>query len=92
MEWATTIFPFENRFEPSDFVERIWRTPAAPDKAMISVAVPHWHIVFVKGSHSRTRAIVRGPETKASIVCDTSGCRVPRHRIQARDVYAGPGG
>jgi AraC-like DNA-binding protein len=68
MEWAATIFPIENRIEPSDFVERIWRTRGVPDKAMISVAVPHWQIVVVKNLRGPTSVIVRGPETKASIV------------------------
>src|SRR3981081_2999359 len=68
MEWATAIFPIENRIEPSDFVERIWRTEGVPDKAMISVAVPHWQIVVVKSSRVPTSVFVRGPETKASIV------------------------
>lgn len=68
MEWATTIFPIENRIEPSDFVERIWRTRGVPEKAMISVAVPHWQLVVVKSSHGPTSVIARGPETKASIV------------------------
>jgi AraC-like DNA-binding protein len=68
MEWATTIFPIENRIEPSDFVERIWRTRSVPEKAMISVAVPHWQIVVVKNSRGQTSVIVRGPETTASIV------------------------
>jgi AraC-like DNA-binding protein len=68
MDWATAIFPIENRIEPSDFVERIWRTEGVPDKAMISVAVPHWQIVVVKSSCAPTSVFVRGPETKASIV------------------------
>jgi AraC-like DNA-binding protein len=68
MEWAATIFPIENRVEPSDFVERIWRTRGVPDKAMISVAVPHWQIVVIKSSRGTTSVIARGPETKASIV------------------------
>src|SRR5258707_13110666 len=68
MDWATAIFPIENRIEPSDFVERIWRTECVPDKAMISVAVPHWQIVVVKSSRAPTSVFVRGPETKASIV------------------------
>jgi hypothetical protein len=68
MEWATTIFPLENRIEPSDFVERIWRTRGVPEKAMISVAVPNWQIVVVKRSRGRTTVFLRGPETKASIV------------------------
>lgn len=67
MEWATTIFPFENRIEPSNFIERIWRTRGVPEKAMISVAVPHWEILIVKHSCRPTSVIVRGPETKASI-------------------------
>lgn len=68
MEWATTLFPIENRIEPSDFVERIWRTRSVPEKAMISVAVPHWQIVVVKSSRGPTSVFARGPETKASIV------------------------
>ena len=68
MEWASTIFPLENRIEPSEFVERVWRTRSVPEKAMISVAVPHWQIVVVKHSRSPTSVFIRGPETKASIV------------------------
>jgi AraC-like DNA-binding protein len=68
MEWATTIFPLENRIEPSEFVERIWRTRGVPDKAMMSVAVPHWQIVVVKHSRRPASVFVRGPETKASVV------------------------
>lgn len=67
MEWASTIFPIENRIEPSAFVERIWRTRGVSERAMISVAVPHWQIVVVRHSHSSTSVFVRGPETKASI-------------------------
>jgi AraC-like DNA-binding protein len=68
MEWATTIFPLEYRSEPSDFVERIWRTRGVPETAMISVAVPHWQIVVVEHSRGPRSVLVRGPETKASIV------------------------
>ena len=67
MEWASTIFPIENRIEPSDFVERIWRTRGVPERAMLSVAVPHWQIVVVRHSDRLTSVFVRGPETKASI-------------------------
>lgn len=35
---------------------------------MISVAVPHWQIVVVRHSDRPTSVIVRGPETKASIM------------------------
>ena len=68
MEWARTIFPIESRIEPSDFVDRIWRTRGVPQKAMISVAIPRWQIVVVKQLGRPTSVIVRGPETKASIV------------------------
>ena len=68
MDWANTIFPFENRVEPSDFVERIWRTPSVPEKAMISVAAPYWQIVVVKPSNGPTQVFARGPETAATIV------------------------
>lgn len=68
MEWATTIFPFESRVEPSDFVERIWRTRSVVADTMISVAVPHWQIVVVKPLDGPASMLVRGPETAASIV------------------------
>jgi hypothetical protein len=68
MDWATTIFPIENRIEPSDFVERIWRTQGVPEKTMISVAVPHWQMVVVKSSRGPSSVFVRGPETTATIV------------------------
>jgi AraC-like DNA-binding protein len=68
MEWATTLFPIENRTETSDFIERIWRTPSVPEKSMISVAVPHWQIVVVKPHDGTATVIVRGAESKASIV------------------------
>lgn len=68
MEWAATLFPIETRTEPSDFIERVWRTRSVPDTAMISVAVPHWQIVVVRHSGRPTSVIVRGPETKATIV------------------------
>lgn len=68
MEWATTIFPIESRIERSQFVERIWRTRGVPERAMISVAVPHWQIVVVKHSRRPTSVFIRGPETKATIV------------------------
>ncbi len=72
MEWATNIFSFESRTEPSDFVERIWRARSVPEKAMISVAAPRWRIIVVKPSCSPATnpatVFVRGPETTASIV------------------------
>ncbi|MFE0018653.1 helix-turn-helix domain-containing protein [Mesorhizobium sp. NPDC059054] len=68
MEWATTIFPIESRVEPSDFVERIWRTHSVAADSMISVAVPHWQIVVVKQADRPASMLVRGPETAASIV------------------------
>jgi hypothetical protein len=66
MEWASTIFPIENRIPSSDYVERIWRTRSVPEKAMIAVAVPHWQLVVEKRSHGQTSVFVRGPETKAT--------------------------
>lgn len=68
MDWATVIFPLETRREPSDFIERIWRTRGVPDAAMISVAEPHWQVVVVEHAHAPTRVVLRGPETAASIV------------------------
>lgn len=68
MEWASTIFPFETRIEPSEFIERIWRTRVVPERTMISVAIPRWHILVVQYSCRPPSVIVRGPETRASIV------------------------
>lgn len=68
MDWASRIFAVENRFEPSDFIERIWRTSAVPEKAMISVAVPRWQLIFVTQPDRPTTIVARGPETRASIV------------------------
>lgn len=68
MEWATTIFPIENRFERSEFIERIWRTRSVPEFAMLSVATPHCQIVVVSSLHAPMSVIVRGPETQASVV------------------------
>src|SRR5579872_80967 len=68
MEWASTIFPIESHIEPSEFVERFWRTRGVPEKAMLSVAIPHWQIVVVKNQRGPTSVFVRGPESRASIV------------------------
>ncbi len=68
MDWATAIFPFENRIEPTRFVRRVWRTRSVPEPAMISVAVPTWQIVFVQKSSGAKSIFVRGPETAATIV------------------------
>lgn len=68
MEWAATIFPIESRIGPSSLIERVWRTRSVPEKAMISVAVPRWQIVIVRQAHSPVSVVVRGPETKASVV------------------------
>lgn len=68
MEWATTIFSFEHRLERSNYVERIWRTRSAPDKAMLAVAVPHWEILVLKHANRMPSMILRGPQTKARVV------------------------
>ena len=68
MDWATAIFPFENRIEPTRFVRRIWRTHSVPEAAMISVAVPTWQMVFVQKSSGAQSIFVRGPDTAATTV------------------------
>jgi len=68
MEWANSIFSFENRSSPSEFIRRIWRTRGVADKAMISVATPYWRIIIVNHSRGPTMVVARGPETRASIV------------------------
>jgi hypothetical protein len=63
MEWATKIFSVESRTEPSEFVERVWRTWSVPEESMLSVALPHCQLVVVKPSSGRPMAVLRGPET-----------------------------
>jgi AraC-like DNA-binding protein len=64
--WATAIFPFENYAAEVDVVERVWRTRSVEDPTFISVAVPHWEMVFVRGDRA-PRVFVRGPETRATL-------------------------
>lgn len=66
MEWATDIFPIENRTERSGFVRRIWRTPSVDLPSFISVAVPTWQIVFVQSATGANSVVARGPETLAT--------------------------
>jgi hypothetical protein len=68
MDWATEIFPFENRTQPTRFVRRIWRAPSVSKSAMILVAAPVWHIGFVQKSSGAKSIFVRGPETVATAV------------------------
>lgn len=67
MEWATKIFSLESRTEPSEFVERVWRTWSVPEESMLSVALPHWQLVVVKPSNDRPIVVLRGPETTANV-------------------------
>jgi helix-turn-helix protein len=66
MEWATDIFPIEDRTERSGFVRRIWRTPSVDLPSFISVAVPTWQIVFVRSADGSNDVVARGPETLAT--------------------------
>jgi len=67
MDWASAIFPFENRVEPSRFVRRIWRTRSVPAPQFISVAVPYWEIVIACHADGQREIFARGPETAASM-------------------------
>jgi hypothetical protein len=44
----------------------MWRTKSVPQGAFISVALPHWQIVFVRAGDGRRRVFMRGPETRAT--------------------------
>lgn len=68
MEWATDIFPIENRTERSGFVRRIWRSRSVDLPSFISVAVPTWQIVFIQSGNGSKSVVARGPETLATRV------------------------
>ena len=67
MDWASAIFPFEIEKEVAPaYVHRVWRTKSVPQDAFISVAVPHWQIVFVRAGNGQRQVFLRGPETLAT--------------------------
>ena len=68
MDWATAIFPMENRDAPTRFARRVWRTQGVSAPAMIAVAAPTWQMVFVQHSSGAQSIHVRGPETIATTV------------------------
>ncbi|MBI1403290.1 MAG: helix-turn-helix domain-containing protein [Porphyrobacter sp.] len=66
MDWADAIFPFDNHEVAQPFVRRIWRTSSTPAEQFISVAVPHWELVFTRDP-SGLNVVLRGPESRASV-------------------------
>jgi len=67
MDWASAIFPFEIEREVAPaYVHRVWRTKSVPQDAFISVALPHWQVVFVRNGEGRRQVFLRGPETLAT--------------------------
>lgn len=67
MDWASAIFPLETEKDVAPaFVHRAWRTKSIPKDAFISVALPHWQIVFVRAGDGERQVFMRGPETLAT--------------------------
>jgi hypothetical protein len=64
---------FEDRPSDSPFVERVWRSRSERADTFCSVATPHWEMVVSK-HQGETSFIVRGPETRATLVeCPSEG-------------------
>jgi hypothetical protein len=64
---------FEDRPSDSPYVERIWRSHSERADTFCSVATPHWEMVVSKHK-GETSFIVRGPETRATLVeCPSDG-------------------
>jgi AraC-like DNA-binding protein len=67
MDWASAIFPLEIEKEVAPaYVHRVWRTKSVPQDAFISVALPHWQVVFVRAGNGRRQVFLRGPESLAT--------------------------
>lgn len=58
-------FVFDTRPADSPFVETIWRTRSERAGTFTSVAASNWELVFTTFG-GETRAVARGPETRAS--------------------------
>ncbi|MFE1273230.1 helix-turn-helix domain-containing protein [Streptomyces sp. NPDC058758] len=56
----------ESRDSELPFVERVWRSRSDDVGRMMSVATPHWELVFWE-HRGEVRAAVLGPEAKASV-------------------------
>jgi Helix-turn-helix domain len=67
MKRAVELFSFERRSSCSRFVEETWQTRSEPEESFISVAVSHWEMVVTR-QLGVARLMVRGPETRATIV------------------------
>jgi Helix-turn-helix domain len=67
MRRAVELFALDRRVVSSSLVEETWRARSAPAPAFISVAAAHWEMVVTR-QRGAARLIVRGPETRATIV------------------------
>lgn len=68
MEWATEIFPFDYRTDLPPIVHRVWRTRSVPKPDFVSIAMPHWQLVFMRHADGSRSIVARGPETIATRV------------------------
>ncbi len=59
----------EDRPSDSPFVERVWRSHSEGADPFISIAESRWEIVVMR-LNGKTTLIVRGPETKATMLGD----------------------
>ncbi len=58
-------FLFQERENPTPFVNIIWATQSDQEGLFNSVAVPYWEMNFTQ-SHGQTKITLRGPETKVT--------------------------
>jgi len=67
------LLTFEQRLSPSPFVERVWRSRSEAAGTFYSMAEPNLELVIAR-VQGRTKAIVRGPVTRASVAdCPADG-------------------
>src|SRR5690242_21804605 len=64
-EGAGVGLSIESRPSDLPYVERVWRSRSDDADAMMSVANPHWELVFWE-RRGEVRAAVLGPEPEAS--------------------------
>jgi AraC-like DNA-binding protein len=68
MDWATEVFLFEYRTDLPEIVHRVWRTRSVARPDFVSIAMPHWQLVFMQHADGSKSIVARGPETVATRV------------------------
>jgi hypothetical protein len=56
----------ESRPSDSPYIERVWRSSSSDVRRMMSIATPHWDLVWWQ-HRGRVSVAVQGPESKASL-------------------------